>query len=173
MYSTCEIRSTTNWLKQGKAMGEKISCELKRESRVAQWWEHSPPTHQCGPGSIPGLDVICGLSLLLVLFPAPRGFSPGTPVFPSPQKPTLLNSNSIRYVRTFNTWAWLGRLGNHSSRYRASVKLVWFELEKLEGISFGVWLKHWCIRINASTVHNNSPDYFVKEINQQYIHVKQ
>ena len=29
--------------------------------------------HQCGPGSIPGLDVICGLSLLLVLFSAPRG----------------------------------------------------------------------------------------------------
>ena len=34
--------------------------------------------HQCDPGSIPGLDVICGLSLLLVLFSAPRGFSPGT-----------------------------------------------------------------------------------------------
>ena len=46
-------------------------------------------SHQCGPGSIPGLGVICGLSLLLVLFSAPRGFSPGTPVFPSPQKPTL------------------------------------------------------------------------------------
>ena len=55
--------------------------------------------HQCGPGSIPGLDVICGLSLLLVLFSAPRGFSPGTPVFPSPQKPTFLNSNSIRNAR--------------------------------------------------------------------------
>ena len=42
--------------------------------------------HQCVPGSIPGLGVICGLSLL-VLYSAPRGFSPGTPVFPSPQKP--------------------------------------------------------------------------------------
>ena len=51
---------------------------------------------QCGPGSIPGLGVICGLSLLLVLCSAPRGFSPGTPVFPSPQKPTFPNSNSIR-----------------------------------------------------------------------------
>ena len=61
--------------------------------------------HQCGPGSIPGLDVICGLSLLLVLFSALRGFSPGTPVFPSPQKPTFLNSNSIRNARAFNTWA--------------------------------------------------------------------
>ena len=37
----------------------------------------------------------CGLSLLLVLVLAPRGFSPGTPVFPSPQKPTFPNSNSI------------------------------------------------------------------------------
>ena len=45
-------------------------------------------SHQCGLGSIPGLGVICGLSLL-VLYSAPRGFSPGTPVFPSPLKPTF------------------------------------------------------------------------------------
>ena len=44
--------------------------------------------HHCGPGSIPGLGVISGLSLL-VLYSAPRGFSPGTPVFPSPQKLTF------------------------------------------------------------------------------------
>ena len=31
-------------------------------------------SHQCGPGSIPGLGVICGLSLLLILVPAPRVF---------------------------------------------------------------------------------------------------
>ena len=53
-------------------------------------------SHQCGPGSNPGVDAICGLSLLLVLSFAPRGFSPGTPVFPSPQKPTFPNSNSTR-----------------------------------------------------------------------------
>ena len=45
-------------------------------------------SHQCGPGSIPGPDVICGLSLLLVLYSAPRGFSSGTPVFPSHPKKT-------------------------------------------------------------------------------------
>ena len=43
-------------------------------------------SHQCGPGSNPGVNVICGLRLLLVLSLAPRGFSWGTPVFPSPQK---------------------------------------------------------------------------------------
>ena len=53
-------------------------------------------SHQCGLGSNPGVDAICGLSLLLVLSFAPRGFSPGTPVFPSPQKPTFPNSNSTR-----------------------------------------------------------------------------
>ena len=51
--------------------------------------------HQCVPGSIPEPGIICGLSLLLVLFLALRGFSPGTPVFPSPQKLTFPNSNSI------------------------------------------------------------------------------
>ena len=57
-------------------------------------------SHQCGPGSNPGVDAICGLSLLLVLSFAPRGFSSGTPVFPSPQKPTPPNSNSIWNART-------------------------------------------------------------------------
>ena len=31
-------------------------------------------SHQCGPGSIPGPGVICGLSLLLVIIPALRVF---------------------------------------------------------------------------------------------------
>ena len=53
-------------------------------------------SHQCGPGSNPSVNTICGLSLLLVLSFTPRGFSPGTPVFPSPQKPTFPNSNSTR-----------------------------------------------------------------------------
>ena len=35
-------------------------------------------SQQCGPGSNPGVDAICGLSLLLVLSLAPRGFSPGS-----------------------------------------------------------------------------------------------
>ena len=51
-------------------------------------------SHQCVPGSIPGPGVICGLSLLLVLYSPSRGFSLGTQVFPSPQKPTFPNSNS-------------------------------------------------------------------------------
>ena len=53
-------------------------------------------SHRCGTGSTPGVNAICGLSLLLVLSLAPRGFSPGTPVFPSPQKPAFPNSNSTR-----------------------------------------------------------------------------
>ena len=44
-------------------------------------------SHQCGPGSIPRLGVISGLSLL-VLYSALTGFSLGTPVLSSPQKPT-------------------------------------------------------------------------------------
>ena len=57
------------------------------------WWQgwrcgESLAFHQCGPGSISALGVICGLSLL-VLYSVMRGFSPGTPVFPSHQKPTF------------------------------------------------------------------------------------
>ena len=53
-------------------------------------------SHQCGPGSTPGVDAIWWLSLLLFLSLAPRGFSPGTQVFPSLQKLTFPNSNSTR-----------------------------------------------------------------------------
>ena len=51
-------------------------------------------SNQCVPGSFPEPGVVRGLSLLLILSSAPGCFSPGTPVFPSPQKPTLPNSNS-------------------------------------------------------------------------------
>ena len=43
-------------------------------------------SHQCDPGSNPGVDGICGLSLLLVLSFALGGFSPDAPVFPSSSK---------------------------------------------------------------------------------------
>ena len=44
--------------------------------------------HQCSPGSISALSVICGLNLF-VLYSAMRSFSPGTPVFPSHQMPAF------------------------------------------------------------------------------------
>ena len=68
---------------------------------MAQW--RALASHQCGPGSIQGLGVICGLSLLLVLVLFLRRFSPGTLVFPSPQNPTFLNSNSIYIVSPIST----------------------------------------------------------------------
>ena len=46
-------------------------------------------SHQCGPGSNPAVDVIFGLSLMLVLSFVPRDFSPGTSVFPSLQNSTF------------------------------------------------------------------------------------
>ena len=69
-----------------------VSCVVKGSKGCAV--VRALASHQCGPGSNPGNDAICGLSLLLVLSFAPRGFSAGTPVFPSPQTPTVSNSNS-------------------------------------------------------------------------------
>ena len=51
---------------------------------------------QCGTGSNPSVDAICGLSLLLVLSLAPRGFSLGTLVFLSLQNPTFPKSGRGR-----------------------------------------------------------------------------
>ena len=47
------------------------------------------------PGVKFGVDAIC-VSLLLVLSFVPRGFSPGTSISPSSQKPTVPNSNATR-----------------------------------------------------------------------------
>ena len=62
---------------------EKHALDVAKDDALA--------SHHCVPGSIPRR----GLSLLLVLYSAPRGFSQGTPVFPSPQNPTLPNFNSV------------------------------------------------------------------------------
>ena len=54
-------------------------------------------SYQCYPGSIPGPDVICGLSLLLVFILGPNVFFPGSTVFFAPQKQTfqiLIRSNA-------------------------------------------------------------------------------
>ena len=95
-------------------------------------------SHQYGLGSNPGVDAKGGLRLLLVLSLAPRGFSPGTPVFPSPQKPKLPNSNSIWNARTsLNEFmrtpkCFVGKKINYDSHFfftieLAGVSLLWEE----------------------------------------------
>ena len=56
--------------------------------------EHLPPSN-VARGPNPGVDAICGSSLLLVLSFILRGFFPVHLVFPSPQAPTLPNFNSF------------------------------------------------------------------------------
>ena len=74
-----------------------------RGARVVQWWEHLISSHHCGPGSNPGVNTACGLSLLLVLSFASRGYSSGTPVFPSSQKPSFSNFHSTRKSSRWRT----------------------------------------------------------------------
>ena len=77
-------------------------------------------SHQCGPGSIPRLGVICGLSLL-VLYSTLRGFSLGTPVFLSPQKPTFEDFICINF--NFLSFPFIAR-ENVTSRNRDKIESV-------------------------------------------------
>ena len=93
---------------------------------MARWWEHSPPTNVA---RVRFLDsalyvawVCCWFSSLLR-----EVFSLGTPVFPSPQKPTLLNSNSIRNAQTFDTWA-SGSGDGATPPHILELKINWFDL---------------------------------------------
>ena len=130
-----------------------------------------------GPSSNPGVDVICGLSLLLVLFLAPRGFSPGTLVFLSPPKPTFPNSNLTRnqvdekplcgcttskssfiiyfiYLSCSNHWNECS-LNNAEKRrlYKADFKdvrlLVCFFLQRITGVYF----KYFAARLHGRSFH--------------------
>ena len=72
-------------------------CSFLKSNVNAQGWRSGWNTHL--PPMRPGFKPWCwhaGLSLLLVVSLAARGFSPGTPVFPSHQKSTFPNSNSTR-----------------------------------------------------------------------------
>ena len=51
-------------------------------------------SHQCGPGFDPGPPLYVD-EFIVGSRPCSEGFSPGSPVFLPPQKPALLNSNSI------------------------------------------------------------------------------
>ena len=78
--------------RSGISRGDRHGCESTNElmtlgSRVGAV-VRALTFHQCVPGSIPRPGIICGLSLL-VLYSALRGFSLGTLVFPSLQKPTF------------------------------------------------------------------------------------
>ena len=61
-------------------------------------------SHQCGPGSIPGSSVICGLSLLLISPLLLGFFLTGPPVFPPSSKANMskfqfdLESEGHRFV---------------------------------------------------------------------------
>ena len=85
-------------------------------------------SHQCGPRSVLRSSVSCGLSLL-VLFLAPRGFSLGTPVFPSPQKtnisptrPPQAHSLLPCINRFFFTFTFNVRTAETNNREKLSVK---------------------------------------------------
>ena len=87
-----------NFREQGWRGGESTCLPMCPSSNVSQnriessWW-----------------------SLWLVLYSASRGFSWGIPVFPSPQKPTFSNSNSIWIiVKHFIMRIWLRWLSKHS-----------------------------------------------------------
>ena len=118
-------------------------------------------SHLCGLGSSLGVDAICGLSLLLVLSFAPTGFSPGTPVFPSPQKPTFANSNSISNQVdeeplcgcATSKWWLLLLLFYDCEKVEKNVLVSWFvkikvHLQQLEGMQRSRYVKEVLLIVN-------------------------
>ena len=75
--------------------------------RIPQWMKHSHATTNVAWGRVPeSMQLVPGLSLLLVFSLSPRGFSPGSPVFPFPQKTktNISNSNSMGKVSPVSWW---------------------------------------------------------------------
>ena len=95
---------------------------------MAQWWERSPPTNVARvqlPELTPYVGwVCCWFSPLL------REVFPGTTVFPSPQKPTLSNSNSIWNARTRLTSSY-----EPNSNY--NLRQADFSIPRYETVTYG------------------------------------
>ena len=64
-------------------------------NHIKEHWMRALASHQCGLGSNPGDDALCGLSLLLVISFALRGCSLGTPGFPLSSK---INISKFQYL---------------------------------------------------------------------------
>ena len=100
-----------NYIQHFTRLGERRTPEINRGNALYLTWFSMLVSkdgavvrvlisHRCGPGSNPGVNAIRGLSLLLVFSLTPRGFPPGTVVFPSPLKPPFPNSNLIWNAQT-------------------------------------------------------------------------
>lgn len=65
--------------------------ELKNRDNIKGTLNGKKNTHREAKScsSIPGIDTKSRLSLMFILSLVPGDFSPGSPVFPSPQKPSL------------------------------------------------------------------------------------
>ena len=87
----------------------------------------------------------CHIYLLLVLSFAPRGFSPGTPVFPSPQKPTLPNSNSIWNARK-RLNELIGTPGCFVGKQTALNETIW---RRLVFHLFHFWFGFLCVQMSS------------------------
>ena len=83
-------------------------------------------SHQCGPDSILGLGVICGLSLLLVLVPAPRVFL------------RVLRFSSIHKKQHFRIPIQSGKSGEKSYSIRSTeIPIYFIFLFEYKKIHFG------------------------------------
>ena len=109
-------------------------------------------SHQCGPVQIPVLMPYVGWFCCWFSPFAPRGVSPGTPVFPSPYKPALPNSNSIwnaqftcfnEFLRTRRSsvgkqiiiFVTITRLHSLGSYFKTYSVLVWLKFEPMTSCS--------------------------------------
>jgi len=88
-------------------------------------------SHWCGPVLILSTDDMWA-KFVVGSFSAARGSPPGTPVFPSPQKPAPLNSNSTQNARTHITWA--SGLGDWVTTPHVielkQLDLIWFDFDQ-------------------------------------------
>ena len=87
--------------------------------------------------SNPSVDAICGLSMLLVLFLAPRGFSSGYSSFLLFSKPTLSNFNSTWNARIRLKEFLRTILGKQIANYGENLSGFWGILAFYFWVNFG------------------------------------
>ena len=103
-----------------------------------------------------------GLSCLLVLYSAPGRFSPGSRVFPSPQKSTFPSSDVGPPCKSLSgEWSFLGKYLTVILRVRAGYELIYITNEAVGRVGYYQLISGKSEKNNCfSKFSSNSLDFF-------------
>ena len=93
-----EAMNNTFLLLYSPSLGAKYEFKYIENGLSGVFLLKAPASQQCGWGSNPSINANMWVEYFWVFSPAPRGFSLGSPLFPSPRLPNSIYSGMHSYI---------------------------------------------------------------------------